>query len=151
MNDASHCFQATATITTDGGPGGGGIKYGKFSLPAAQVVVIEFVSGTCQTNTTTKLFQLGIETHARGVTANHMFLLNFLFNDGTNNYYTISEVTQIYHDDGTSIPFAGLAYSAVGEQVVNCIITISGYFVPLSEPPAGRSSIRRPASVGPGS
>jgi hypothetical protein len=137
MSDPSNRFQATATISTDAK---GNITVGKFSPPPNQIVVIEFVSGTCQANTTTKIIQLGIETQAHNVGATHTFLLNFLFTDAeNNNNYIISEATQIYSDADTPIPLT-ITYQNDGPPIINCSITISGYLVQdVAAAPGSRS------------
>jgi hypothetical protein len=138
MGDASHRYQATAAISTDDS---GNMTIGQFSPPPGQIVVIEFVSGTCQTNTTTKLIQLGIDTRAGGSGhATHTFLPNFVFSDGTNNNYIISQVTQIY-SDADSIPLT-LTYQEEENVVINCSITISGYLVQDVAAAAGSRSRR---------
>ena len=119
---AQNRFQAEAKITTDVN---GTISIGTFIHPA-KIVVIEFVSATCKTNSTTRIYKLGIETTAAGVTATHNFVPTLLFSDKDTNYYAISQQTRIYSDPNVTIPIRQGLYTTLPE-VIDCSISISGY------------------------
>ncbi len=124
---AENRFQAEANITTDAM---GNITFGSFTNPSsANVLVIEFVSGTCITNPVTKIVQLGFQTLAAGVSATHSLMPNLLFSDGSNNYYALSQQTRIYADPNTSIPLTRDVITG-GPEVINCSLVISGYLSP---------------------
>jgi hypothetical protein len=121
---ARHHFQSETTITT---AADGTITLGSFPRPAG-IFVIEFVSGTCTTNSATRIFQLGFRTNAVGLSATHGFVPNLLFSDGTTNYYVISQQTRIYADPNASIPVTRGVLTS-GQEVINCSLAVSGYSV----------------------
>jgi hypothetical protein len=122
---AENRYQAEAKITTEPN---GSITFSSFSHPG-KIIVIEFVSGTCQTNQYTKIFQIGIQTVANGVEATHRFVPVLLFSTGDANYYAISQRTRIYSDATSSIGLnRGVHVAVPGPEVINCSIVISGYW-----------------------
>jgi len=123
---AKNRFQAQASITTDPN---GNITFGSFINPSGNVLVIEFVSGTCTTNAATKIVQLGFQTLVAGVSATHSLMPNFLFSDGSNNYYAISQQTRIYAEASGAISLTRDVVTA-GPEVINCSLVISGYLSP---------------------
>jgi hypothetical protein len=124
-NAAQNRFQAEAKITT---AGNGTITIGSFTHPP-KILVIEFVSGTCTTNSVTKIAQLGFQTVAAGVSATHGFVPILLFSDGSTNHYAISQQTRIYADPNATIPVTRTVLTSLPE-VINCSIAISGYLSP---------------------
>ena len=125
---AKNRFQAQANITTDAN---GNITFGQFTNPSTNVLIIEFVSGTCTTNAATKIVQLGFQTLAAGVSATHSLMPNLLFSDGSNNYYAISQQTRIYAEPSGAISLTSeLHVDGAGPEVINCSVVISGYLSP---------------------
>ena len=129
VTDVDHAahnrFQAQTNITT---LANGTITTNSFARPA-NIVVIEFVSGTCETNSATRILQLGIQTIAAGVTVTHGLALTLLFSDSTTHYYAVSQQARIYSDPSTNIILTRHLLTSAPE-VINCSIAISGYSTP---------------------
>lgn len=123
-NAAQNRFQAEATITTTAN----GITTKSFSHPA-NILVIEFVSGTCQTNLATKIIKIGFRTSAAGVLATHSFVPTLLFSTSSDHYYAVSQRTRIYADPNVSVNLQNEVLTS-GPEVINCSIVASGYLTP---------------------
>jgi hypothetical protein len=124
-NAAHNRFQAEAPITT---AANGTITTKSFTHPA-NILVIEFVSGTCRTNLATKIIKIGFQTSAAGVSAAHSLVPTLLFSDGSTSYYVISQQTRIYADPNVSVALHHEVLTSLPE-VINCSIVASGYLSP---------------------
>jgi len=121
---AKNRFQAEATITTTAN----GITTKSFSHPA-NILVIEFVSGTCQTNAATRILKIGFRTSAAGVLATHSLVPTLLFSTSQDRYYAVSQQARIYADPNVSVDLQNEVLTS-GPEVINCSIVASGYLSP---------------------
>lgn len=96
-----------------------------FDVPTTDQLVIEYVSASCTSPTTSIVTSVSITTRVGGVLVAHRVPVQFQGATSTANLYAAGLVTRLYADSGTTVEVNSAATSGG-----SCLIQISGHFVP---------------------
>jgi hypothetical protein len=129
VTDADHparnAFQIT--LCTIGWPPGCLSTPSTVHVPNDKHLVIEFVSGQCNTDGANEIMTAAIlATTANRAQVSHRFLPVHTLTTATLNGYQVSQQTRLYADPGTAVAASAESYT---RGAVGCLLNISGYFV----------------------